>query len=204
MNSVLYIFITCKVRFDNCYDRIKTMMKDLNSDDFIIVKGGNHEDSYNSKDHILDLNCNDYYEGLPEKIVKTFRFIYNDSFFNKYTHLCKSDDDIIIKKLFKHSELFDYCGNVRNSYDGMRNWHIGKCSKTSLFNTMEYKGEYVPWCLGGFGYIVSKKIVEFIIQDSNYYNEIYEDVYIGKLLHRNNIFPINIKITDYLHSKDHF
>ena len=203
MNNLLYVFITCEVRFPKCYDRIKDMMKLLDLEDYIIIKGGNIQEEYDIESHILNLNCNDFYEGLPEKIIKTFTFLYNSPLFSKYTHFCKIDDDIEIKNLLTDDILFDYCGHLNNNYDGSRGWHIGRCSENSIFNTTEYKGEYVPWCEGGYGYILSKTVLEFIVKETNYYNEIFEDVYIAKILHSNNVFPVHINIKHYLYSKDH-
>jgi hypothetical protein len=204
-------------------------MENLNSNDFIIVKGLGGADTseadtseadtseadtseadttvsknYDKEKHLLTLHCNDYYEGLPEKVVKTFKYIHdNPILFEKYNYICKLDDDMIIKTLLNENELFDYCGNVRHQ-NGFRNWHIGKCSKGSSFNTSEYSGEFVPWCLGGFGYVVSKKAIEVIKKDTNYFNEIYEDVYIGKILYQNNIIPNSIpNMNKYLYSGDH-
>jgi hypothetical protein len=200
---ILYVFITCEKRLEKCYMRIREMMEKLNSSDFIIVKGLGKED-YDKEKHLLTLDCNDYYEGLPEKVVKTFKYIYDNGItFEKYNFICKLDDDMLVKALLNENDLFDYCGNVRHQ-NGFRNWHIGKCSKDSLFNTTEYSGVFVPWCLGGFGYVVSKKAIGFIEKDTNYFNEIYEDVYIGKILYQNNIFPNSIlNMNNYLYSGDH-
>ena len=206
---ILYIFITCLSNFHHSYNRITNMMTKLNNNDFVIVKGMDSNNKqielYDELTHVLSLDSNDYYEGLPEKTIKSFKFIYNNSLFDKYTFLCKLDDDIIIKQLFKFTNLPDYCGRLNNSYDGDRKWHIGKCSKNSIFNTTEYKGYYVPWCLGGNGYFLSRNALKFIILDMNYKNEIYEDLYVAKILHRNNIFPINLPIlSDFFYCKDHY
>ena len=107
------------------------MMNNLNYKDYIIVLGGINN-YFNLKNKILFLKCNDNYEGLPEKIIKTYNFIYRSNLYIKYKYICKCDDDIIINKLIESNKLYDYCGNLRNSYIGDREWHIGKCSKNSI------------------------------------------------------------------------
>ena len=63
----LYVFITHKNNLSKCYDRIKNMI----DEDFVIVCGGFIKSRYNDDSKILELNCNDSYVGLPEKIIKT-------------------------------------------------------------------------------------------------------------------------------------
>jgi len=180
------------------------MMNELKNDNYIIVTGGHNECKYSLDEHLLEINCNDYYEGLPEKVIKTYKFIYENELFNNCTHFCKLDDDMVIRQTISTSLLTEYCGKVNKSKNGNRKWHINKCSKDSLFNTKEYSGPYVPWCLGGCGYIISKNSLKFIADDINYHNEIYEDLYIAKILYTKQIYPTNIlKLSTYIYSKDH-
>ena len=171
--------------------------------DFIIVKGGCDVNLYDPKTHILELECNDFYEGLPEKIVKTYAFINQNMLFDKYLHICKLDEDMIIHKLLDVHTLGDYCGTIQSN-DGNRRWHIGRCSAGCRFNDEEYKGIFVPWCKGGYGYVLSKYALGKIATDSSYYDEIYEDLYIGKILHINNVFPKHISdFYKYISSPEH-
>lgn len=200
---LVYIFISCKARINQCYDRITNMMKKLDSNNYIIVTGGNEENKYCKDKHLLEIKCNDYYEGLPEKVIKTYEFIYNNEIFNKFTHFCKLDDDMIIKKFINLSIITDYCGKIQN-VNGNRRWHINRCSKDSFFNTQPYTGPYVPWCLGGRGYIISRDSLKVLSIDTNYNNEIYEDLYVAKILLNNKIRPTNIPdLSIYIYSPDH-
>ena len=210
--KVLYIFISCQNRINQCYNRIINMMKNLNIDSFIIILGGYSINDYIVDKHILKLNCNDYYEGLPEKVIKTFKYINDNEELCNYSHYCKIDDDIIIKKNINTS-LSDYCcSKVKRTIDDNedRTWHMYKCHKDSNWNYKEYTGDYKLWCLGGDGYIISNKSLkiicnEYILDEMNYSNEIYEDVYIAKLLHKNNIFPKKMKkLNNYIYSSEHF
>ena len=99
--------------------------------------------------------------------------------------------------------LSEYCGKVNNT-TGNRKWHINRCSKDSLFNITEYSGPYVPWCLGGCGYIISRNSLKILSTDTNYHNEIYEDLYVAKILYDKQINPTNVSdLSRYIYSKDH-
>ena len=202
---ILYVFISCNSRIDKNYNRITNMMDKLNCDNYIIVTGGNTENKYLKDKHLLEIECNDYYEGLPEKMIKTFKFINENELFKKFTHFCKVDDDIIMNQLISTDILNDYCGKVENlNISPDRRWHINRCSINSKFNTTEYTGRYVPWCAGGHGYIVSRKSLNILASEKKYYNEIYEDVYIANTLYDKNIYPTNIsELKKYFYSDAH-
>jgi hypothetical protein len=192
---ILYIFITHRDNINNCYDRIKNMMVD----DFIIVKGGFIKDSYNEETKVLKLNCNDKYSGLSEKVIKTFHFLISDSRFSKYTHFVKLDDDMVVIKKFDKIQG-DYLGNVHIG-DGSRQWHMGRTG--TFWDKVPYLGEFRPWCMGGFGYVVSRSLIEKIVPNYEYLEHIYEDVYIGLLINRIGVSPIKINTKDYMISPDH-
>jgi len=192
---VLYIFITHQKNINNCYNRILNMMKE----DFIVVQGGFIKDEYDEDKKILKLNCNDLYVGLPEKVMKTFHYLISDDRFSKYTHFCKLDDDMIVTKRFENL-TDDYLGNV--SYqEGNRNWHIGRCG--NFWDKIPYLGKFVPWCMGGFGYIVSRKSLQKVLPNFNYLDHIYEDLYMGIILNSSGILPKMINTKEYLISPDH-
>lgn len=191
----LYVFITYKGNIDNCYDRISKMM----NDDFIVVQGGSIKDEYDEDKKILKLNCNDSYVGLPEKVMKTFHFLISDDRFSKYTHFCKLDDDMIVIKRFEKL-TDDYIGNVSYS-EGSRHWHIGRCG--NFWDKVPYLDKFVPWCMGGFGYIVSRNALKKVVPNFNYLDHIYEDLYIAIILDSVGIFPKMIDTKKYLISPEH-
>ena len=191
----LYVFITHQKNLNNCYDRISNMMLD----DFVVVQGGCIKDTYDEEKKIINLNCNDSYIGLPEKVMKTFHFLISDERFAKYTHFYKLDDDMKLVERFENVEG-DYLGVV-NYDDGNRQWHIGRAG--NFWDRIPYLGEFKPWCMGGFGYVVSRKALEKITPNFNYLDHIYEDVYIGLLTNSAGIKPININTKKYLVSPDH-
>jgi hypothetical protein len=192
----LYIFLTHQKNLENCYSRISEMM--YNSD-FIVVQGGSVDDSYDEEKKILTLNCNDGYVGLPEKVMKTFHFLISNKNFKDYTHFVKLDDDMVVLKKFQSVEG-DYLGNV-HYLDGNRHWHVGRTG--TFWDKIPYLGEFKPWCMGGFGYLVSRKVLEKIVPNFDYLDHIYEDVYIGILMNKIGVIPKNINIKEYLISPEH-
>jgi len=191
----LYIFITHQKNINNCYEKIKSMMVT----DFVIVQGGFIKDSYDNDNKIINLNCNDSYIGLPEKVMKTFHFLISDDRFKEYTHFCKLDDDMeVIKRFGKITQ--DYIGKVHYG-DGSRQWHMGRCN--NFWDKIPYIGEFKPWCMGGYGYVISRYVLEKTLPNFNYLDHIYEDVYIGILMNSIGIEPHNIETNEYLVSPDH-
>jgi hypothetical protein len=191
---VLYIFISHQGNINNCYDRIAEMMVS----NFIIIQGGFSRDFYDKDRNVLNLNCNDGYVGLPEKVMKTFHYILSDNTFDKYTHFVKLDDDMIVNKEFE--ELYDYAGLVHYG-DGNRKWHMGRTN--TFWDNLPYQGEFAPWCMGGYGYIISRLALQKVVPNFEYLNHIYEDVYIGLLMKSVGIIPIKINTKDYMVSPDH-
>ena len=204
-HKIIYIFISCQKNLKTAAERIRTMMKKANNNDYIIVSGGGNETTYDSYSKIVNLKCNDNYEGLPEKVFNTIKYIMNDDRFNQYSHICKLDDDMIIQTFFT-AEILDnkhYLGIVEYN-EGARDWHIGRCSIGSKFNTSKYTGIFVPWCKGGYGYILSRMAMNIITQTHTMDDEIYEDVGIAKILYKNNIHPENATyLRTYITSPDH-
>ena len=68
-----------------------------NYKDFLVVVGGK-KSNYIS-DNTLYLNVNDYYEGLPQKVLESLKYIAQDENYSKYTHICKLDSDMKILKV---------------------------------------------------------------------------------------------------------
>ena len=191
----LYVFITHQGNINNCYDRIKQMM----ITDFVVVQGGHLKDYYDEETRIINLNCNDSYVGLPEKVMKTFHFLISDDRFKDYTHFCKLDDDMTVIQRIENPE-HEYFGNVHFG-DGNRRWHIGRCG--NFWDLVPYLGQFRPWCMGGFGYVVSRTALTKVVPNFKYLDHIYEDVYIGIIMSEAGIKPVNFDIKNYLVSPDH-
>lgn len=85
--------------------------------------------------------------------------------------------------------------------DGSRQWHMGRCN--NFWDKIPYIGEFKPWCMGGYGYVISRYVLEKALPNFNYLDHIYEDVYIGILMNSIGIEPYNIETKEYLVSPDH-
>ena len=201
--NILYCFITHQRNIFNSFPRIVDMMQSLDIKDYLLCYGGVRSE-YDANNKILQIMSNDYYEGLPEKVVKMFNFISKHNELNKFSHYIKLDDDITIMQQVNNI-TDDYCGIIYSPSNMNRVYHIGRCSKDSKFNNMTFEGEAAKsWCLGGNGYVLSNKAMNIVSQDTDYYNEIYEDMYVAKILKRNNIEPKDFPhIRDYLSSPHH-
>ena len=203
--NMLYCFITHQANLERTRARVSDMMSALNCEDYLIACGGYSENKYQSDTKILQLNCNDKYEGLPEKVITLYNTVYKNSLFDKYTHFGKLDEDMKVSTLIPESILegIEYSGRVHSGH-GRRTWHYGKVAKESIFYQTSYKGHYPKrWCKGGYGYILSRKSLDIVADYNDSKNEIYEDVMIGKLLEKNNISGASININQYIVSPAH-
>jgi hypothetical protein len=206
---ILYAFILHEKIAKEQGSRIKKMMSSIECSHFILVQGGAKSTTFDAPNHLLFLECSDSYEGLPEKVFKTIAFITGNKEFEKYTHVFKCDKDTVIKSNLPYNNLkfTDYGGKITyKSID--RYWHIGKCSEDTWINSNPYKGDVVPYCRGGYGYLLSKKACMAILKTGTKFidhTEIYEDLFIGKLLHQCAIYPKDISHLMYnrVYSPDH-
>lgn len=180
--------------------------------DFIIICGKKLEKGvpFIQSNKILYLNCDDNYEGLPEKIVYMVNAILTIDRFKSYTHVLKIDDHDThfdkrtLIKLYKMKRLisqYHYMGQKVhvNQKNQDRKWHFGKCSETSHWNNKIYEGPYTDWCDGGCGYILSKHAMTVIANKYGFDDlekirekHIFEDVMVGLILQEHNIKPHKI------------
>tara|TARA_B110000208_G_C11627266_1_gene379505 strand:- start:72 stop:698 length:627 start_codon:yes stop_codon:yes gene_type:complete len=159
---------------------------------------------YVYKNRILYLKCEDTYDHLPTKVYMMIWAILKLGEFSNITHIFKLDDhdtkfskDLKNKIINIKSPNTDYCGQlIQNHLPGYRDWHFNKCPTTSIWHNRPYPGDYVPWCDGGCGYLLSRKcmylIVNSLIKEKIYTSHIFEDVMIAFILFHHNIHPIKI------------
>lgn len=192
---LLYCFITHRGQLMPTRSKVSAMMNRLGIDHYLVVSGGCPKDRYDQSQNTLHLCCNDHYEGLPEKIYRLFCYLANHpEDFGAYTHFLKCDEDTCILKKFKVPRLkkWDYAGVVTGEYGRCaRDYHQGKCSPQSPWNERLYTGAVVPFCLGGYGYVLSQKACRALAtaHPPDLDQEIYEDLMVGKLLRRQHIYP---------------
>lgn len=205
MINILCVIISCQKHKHLWQDILN---KDIN---IIIVTGSNAHHFYQINNNILELNCDDNYEGLPEKIIFMIEVILTDKRFENVTHILKIDDhdnfftqknvEILINAFQDSTSPIynqDYIGQrLQTKFtDRHRKAHFSKVSSNSSWKNKIYNGTYVNFFHGGCSYVLSKKAMRFINKTYSYGNikeirekEIFEDVMIAKILASNNIFP---------------
>lgn len=202
-SSILYCFVSHSLTINKDIISIKQKCNNNNITDYIICYG-NGNDTFDSINHTIHLNCNDTYEGLPDKIHKFYKFLSQN--LNNYSFYLKLDRSIKIHKKITLLNNNDYQGFVIPYIkEANRGWHLNKCSLYSKWNTKLYDGIYVPWCGGGYGYILSNKALNVVAANPpDLNNEIYEDLYVAKVLNTNNIKPSHIdNLSDYLDDEEY-
>ncbi len=197
--KLLVVVLSCKKHQD-----LWPKIFERNVADLYIVCGGFEETRLNG--NIIELKCDDTYEGLPEKVILAYEFIYKNI---PFTHILKADDhdteftsEQILNIQVKFKKILDtkdYIGQFLINAEPDRKYHFNKTSDTSHWKTQKYNGEYRPWLGGGETYILSKKAIQCIISKYNEStvdiirkNEIYEDVMISKILFVNAIHPYQL------------
>lgn len=209
--NVLIVITSCK-KHKHLWDKI--LKRGL--DNIIIICGKELGNDKKGSEYLLDgkilyLNCNDKYEGLPEKMVYAINSILEIEKFKNYTHIMKIDDHdnvfdcTLNDKIANHTEinsitssqefLYDYIGQRVHTYI-VPNWHINKCSPSSHWNKKCYNGPITPYLDGGSSYILSRKAMEIIRNKYNFIDinhirekHIWEDLMIALILKENNIYP---------------
>lgn len=167
---------------------------------------------YDAEKRILTLKCNDFYEGLPEKMIAMINAVLQLQVFSTITHIFKIDDNDMRMKTLN----LEYINNIimkngNQNYMGFRviysnnnkpcrTWHFEKCSSGSYWEHNTYRGPYTNWSDGGKGYVLSRHSMDKICTTYNFKNmkfikkyHIYEDVMIALILKTHNIYPVQLK-----------
>ena len=210
MTRILVCVLSCqknKAIWPTILDRIK------NNNDIIIFCGGSETTQFNESDKILYLNCNDFYEGLPEKMLFMIEHVLTLECFKDVTHILKIDDhdiDLIsdesLAKLSNRDELWkhDYIGHQLREVpgSGYGGCHFGKVSKGCYWDSKFYTGPFTSWLDGGHTYILSRTALQIINMKWNVriqadldrirVSEIYEDVMIAAILADYSIKPYTL------------
>lgn len=197
---LLYAFITHQAHLSQTLARVAPMMESR-ALPYVICCGGFEQEEYDPSCHLLRLACDDTYAGLPDKVFHLYRAFLAHENFLRYTHLAKLDEDMTVLRAIPDPLLRDYSGVIEWK-PGSRRWHFGKCPG-SPWNDRPYEGPFVPWALGGTGYILSKKACQAVLQTAQPSEEIYEDVMVGKALRLHDILPSSLPMRRFVISPDH-
>ena len=203
--NILVVIISCQ-KNKHIWDNIK---KRTNHQLIIVCGDNKNENFYDKNNQVLNLMCNDLYDGLPEKIILMIDEILRNKNFKDITHIIKIDDhdnyfkNEDIQKLHKCKKLilFDYLGQKLNCWnkDVVGNYHFGKVPVNSYWHNRIANISNVPYFDGGCSYILSRKAMTIINRTYNRtniqklrVNEIYEDLMVGKILNDHNIKPCEV------------
>ena len=201
-NRTLYMIISCAA-----YGERRKLLERYyreampKNDTFIFIVGGAQSNSYDPVTRTLHLMVGDFYEHLPEKVLKAIAFC-TENF--DFAHLVKIDDDVVANfPLLTHivKEIkSDYFGKMIPSRRGAKpspTWHIGKVTERSPYfdKPFSFDGGPPNWCCGGM-YAMSRRAAEVIRAlpgnvDALAY--LYEDHMLGCLLDQKDIKPVFIE-----------
>lgn len=198
---ILYCYISHNKAIKNDYIQVSDIMSQFKYEHYKIFYGGLNLQLDNT--NIIHLDCDDSYEGLPNKIHNMCKYLAKDTLINKnYTHIAKVDSTTIIKSLLPYLNTFDYYGYVLPELEPpeyRRCYHFNKCSPNSFWNSTRYDGPFVPYCGGGVTYTLSMSAVSCVAtKPNNPQEDIYEDLYVGKKLNECKIYPHHINMLEYM------
>lgn len=191
---LLYCFLSHNAKIFEHNDIIKKNMEKINYSHYKIFYCGNDLNINNS--NIIHLDCDDNYEGLPNKIHCLAKYILSSDLNKIYSHIYKIDSTNYPKEVMTLIPDQNYYGFILSQTDVpeyRRKYHFNRCSKESAWNTKRYDGDFVPYCAGGFGYVLSLRSLKCILENPNDADkDIYEDLYVAQSLLKCGIKPYHI------------
>ena len=214
MPRILTLVVSC-AKNQNLWAQILSK----NIDDILILCGKPLKSAYSLEGKVLYLNCNDAYEGLPEKMIFALNAVRDMPMFNEITHVLKVDDhDVLFSRQVITNledngagllEKHDYVG--QHVYTGCAGaHHIGRCPG-SPWNKRLYEGEDAMYAAGGYSYILSARAAGLVCEAYGFADKdeigrehVYEDLMVAIILRRHGIYPVRafygIRSTDPLYA----
>lgn len=197
------ILICCCNKYKNQYEKVSKYWNKIERDTkifkifYIFGDPKIKKNEYEFKTKKLILKVDDTYEALPKKICEAIEYI--NIYFPEIESIFKTDDDIefediegllndIIKLCIRRS---DYAGLV---LDKVKSGIIkeNRIKKFTNRNIDQPTYDMSTYCYGA-GYYISKKSMNYISMNKNYFYEQYlEDVSVGHILNKYKIFPVKI------------
>lgn len=200
-SGILKVFVCCQ-KYIHRVKEIKARVEKWNLGDYLIFTGGGEEKEL--EENVIQLNCRDLYEDLPEKMFAIYHYLANNDYHKNYDYFWKIDDDIDWlrwnpsreNQLIESLADYDYAGFQVKTKEGKRGWHIGRVREDSPWYNKRYNGDYVHWAAGGATYFLSseaiKKFKNFYQLSEIRYHHIYEDLAVAKFLKKCGIVPKEI------------
>lgn len=198
------ILVCCCYKYYKQYEYISKKWNKIDDNNIkIFYLFGNEKiknSYYDSKTNILLLKVNDNYESLPKKIYLAIRYILEK--YPEINGIYKTDDDIVYQKIDILIKIIKYCYNNDINYSGLiiDNIDRDKISDRRIRKRFEnkkinniYHSDAI-YCYGA-GYYLSKTSMKIIKEHQIYiYKQYLEDVSIGHILNKYNIYPIRMNL----------
>ena len=197
MSSILVLVISCR---KHCH--LWESILSRNQENTLIVCGGFSESTLNGK--IVQLQCSDDYDGLPEKTLYAFEFIMNNPTFNNFTHVLKADDHdtYFTSEQIKDIEIKYQSVLKSEHYIGQRiipenvmgrQHHFPRVLPNSKWYNKMYTEPYFPYLGGGETYILSRGAMFCIIKHKHELDKhVLEDAMMGYILIKYKIHPYQL------------
>lgn len=178
--ELLVGILSCAKHFERDKAVRETWLQNIRTRHFFLV--GRPGQAAEIKEDILFLDCDDSYEGGPQKILSFLRFCEN---FLDYRSIFKCDNDtyLCIERLLGASfwKQHHYTGRATSKDNLDRFYHWGKTDKPMPPYLGPHLGGYAD---GGYGYALSRQAVRAILNFNQRYavGEVWEDKLIGDML----------------------
>lgn len=189
--------VSCNPNLDSRIDPMRQgwleQLKALGIPYVVVVGDGNDH----LEGDILRLDAPDTYEGLPQKILKTVKWVHDNT---PYSYMLKIDDDCFLNvDEFFHSlsyRKFDYYGRrlIRVVGQTDRSWHFSKSQSARGRKELDKSPEPSEYADGGSGYALSRRAMRAVLDAAGSTkgqflasSSFMEDKLIGDLLSMNNI-----------------
>ena len=196
-NNLLYVRLTC-LKEKHMWNSFRRE----NVNQILLCGNPDLKTNYELAKDVLYLKCHDTYEHLPTKMIMAFNTILKDDRFKNITHILKLDNDINIDVAWnfvnKRSDFIkdtDYSGGKILSKPGAE-WHFDRVPLDSHWSNKRFFEKNIHFASGGHTYTLSRNALRIICNEFNFNNidevhqkYILEDVMVGLILERNNIYP---------------
>lgn len=196
------IIICCCQKYYKNYKKCSKRWADVRHNNpsvkFFYLFGTPGKTKYYSKTSKLKLNVEDDYESLPKKIYSAVHYIIENH--PEIKGIFKTDDDIEFYDCHGLVSELESLSNSGKDYAGIVVDICGssmiQASRLTKFNNLNnnnvYSHDQAMYCHGA-GYYISKLAAKHICENKNFiYKRYLEDVTIGHILNRYDIFPIKM------------
>ncbi|WP_319781506.1 glycosyltransferase family 2 protein [Oceanisphaera sp. IT1-181] len=199
--DTLVVIYSCRAYLDSRIKAIReTWIKDLQARNipYVILVGDGDDQLH---DDVLALDVSDTYEDLPQKTLKLFDWVYNNT---QAQYVLKIDDDcyLDVDRYFNSLTYrkHHYYGRViHRGIGGMdRTWHHAKSKTLRAQKAIDKSPEPSLYADGGGGYTLSRIAMAALINNANSLigerliaNSFMEDKLVGDLLAISHIQPSN-------------